>query len=324
MKSSSKTAKISSSILAPQSIMWPIIRAFRRLGNQMLLFFGGLGQNTGDVDFVLSKCTTSACKQVQNLADAQSSLNYIGAATRELASHDKTNSSSQPVSQLEDQDYRTAYQRLVLISAQWEQDMQELLHHLGSPGDHHRARILEIQYLCGNIKASMIDEKEAESLWDDHYSKFIRICQLSLDVIVEEQRQISPFSGFFLDSGILLPLYFVAHRCRDPRLRRLAIGLLEQCQHQEGALSGPFLTRAASSIMNEEERGLETVAKANDIPEVRRLREVFFDFENDFQARTYYDPDRFRHGERISQYDANASIATCLPRAVRNAYCSLL
>lgn len=74
-----------------------------------------------------------------------------------------------------------------------------------------------------------------------------------------------------LDLGYLIPTFFVATRCRDPRLRRRALRVLQAYPRHEGAWqSGPAAV-IAQRWMAVEEGGLGDVQDAAQIPERRRV-----------------------------------------------------
>lgn len=50
---------------------------------------------------------------------------------------------------------------------------------------------------------------------------------------------------FSLDTGIVLPLYFVATKCRYPTIRRKSIALLKSTPRQEGVLNSMLTGRVA-------------------------------------------------------------------------------
>ena len=325
MTNTSSLIEPSSSILKPEIIRRPLLRAFRRLGNQILLFFGGLGQDKETFDDVYPAHPFPTCSSLMTLTDAQKSLNVIGAVTRHLASNAPRSAFSLTRSKARSDDVEVTHQELGIASEQWASGMQRLKQVIVRSNDHQTARILEIQYLCGNIKASMITSSGAEMLWDNHYAEFLRICQLSVNVILEEQRLAAPFSRYFLDSGVLIPLHFVAHRCRDPTLRRVAIGILDKCDHREGTLDGTLLAQAAAAIMNMEEQGITNISLASDVPEHQRVREAFFDLQTGCDMATFYDPNRFESASRKGMKAVKSPpVRDHMPQAVRNAYCSLL
>jgi hypothetical protein len=82
------------------------------------------------------------------------------------------------------------------------------------------------------------------------------------------------------DSGIIGPLYVVAVLCRNPKIRRKALNLLETNPRREGVWDSILGAKAAIVIMNIEEEGME----GDYIPEHSRLRGI--KLTSDLQQRT--------------------------------------
>jgi hypothetical protein len=61
---------------------------------------------------------------------------------------------------------------------------------------------------------------------------------------------------FNLDIALVVPLYFVAGKCRDARLRRKAIELLRRSERQEGVSNSLMAARVAERLVEMEEEGL--------------------------------------------------------------------
>ena len=84
-------------------------------------------------------------------------------------------------------------------------------------------------------------------------------------------------SGFTLDLGICAPVFAVAQKCRDPRVRRRAIALLDATRRKEGVWEGALVARVAERIVAWEEgravalRGGEPVRAAADVPAEARI-----------------------------------------------------
>ena len=84
-------------------------------------------------------------------------------------------------------------------------------------------------------------------------------------------------SSFTLDLGICAPVFAVAQKCRDPRVRRRAIALLDATQRKEGMWEGSLVARVAERMVAWEERraaalrGGELVGTAADIPMAARI-----------------------------------------------------
>jgi hypothetical protein len=92
------------------------------------------------------------------------------------------------------------------------------------------------------------------------------------------------------DSGIIGPLYVVVVLCRNPKIRRKALNLLETNPRREGVWDSILAAKAATVIMNIEEEGME----GDYIPEHSRLGGI--KLTSDSQQRTrqlqYFIPKR--------------------------------
>lgn len=86
---------------------------------------------------------------------------------------------------------------------------------------------------------------------------------------------------FCLDTSIIGPLFTVAHKCRDPSLRRKAVELLFSTPRQEGVWDSVITARVAERIVAIEEAGLGEVKCAADVPGWARINyiEVHIDKE---------------------------------------------
>ena len=58
---------------------------------------------------------------------------------------------------------------------------------------------------------------------------------------------------FTVSPGIILPLHILTTRCRDPRLRRRALALLERCNRKEGQWDSQVCARWGRRVMEREE-----------------------------------------------------------------------
>ena len=91
---------------------------------------------------------------------------------------------------------------------------------------------------------------------------------------------------FSMDQNIVTPLFSIAHRCRDPIIRRRAIALLYSAPRQEGLWHSIITARVAEKIMMIEEAGLGEVESSADVPDENRISEI--DVQFDLQGRKGY------------------------------------
>ena len=110
------------------------------------------------------------------------------------------------------------------------------------------------------------------------FSFIVSSCRSVLDALTTPSsnstlRPGPPRPRFSFQVGILPPLYIVGSKCREPTLRRQAIGLLRKCPVQEG-LWEPFgASRMCEWMMKIEELGMIKDGKSEwFVPESSRVR----------------------------------------------------
>ena len=84
---------------------------------------------------------------------------------------------------------------------------------------------------------------------------------------------------FSLDVSLVSPVYAVAHKCREPNLRRRAIAILKKAQRQEGLWDSTIAARVAERIVAIEEDAVGDVAKYERIPMWARVVGVSVSFD---------------------------------------------
>lgn len=80
--------------------------------------------------------------------------------------------------------------------------------------------------------------------------------------------------SFSYDFGYLIPVYMCAVRCRDPILRRRALGILQSHPRQEGIWESTAAAAVAAQWIAMEEEGLDILTCAADVPEHQRIRHI--------------------------------------------------
>lgn len=150
------------------------------------------------------------------------------------------------------------------------------------------ARTLQISQIFMTIYLEMrtFDVLTDETVWDRFIPRFEHIIELGSLIVKStacDQMSRKPGWEFSLDMNIVAPLYAVAHRCRDPVVRRKAISLLEASPRQEGMWDSILTARVAGRLMGIEEEGLGIVTCAADVPGRARISHVAVKF--DFQGR---------------------------------------
>ena len=94
-------------------------------------------------------------------------------------------------------------------------------------------------------------------------------------------------ASFALDLGIVPPLFVVATKCRDRKLRREAIALLMSSPRREGMWDSLLCGKVGEWIMEVEEEGMrdfdtwDPVSASEKVPEDKRVmvKEILFDLQ---------------------------------------------
>ena len=139
-------------------------------------------------------------------------------------------------------------------------------------------RILTGVFFGIELVAASIDE----TVWDKYYVEFDAIVTHATSVAnisATPRSKGTPAPVFSLDTGIVLPLYFVAAKCRHPTIRRKSIALLKSTPRQEGVLNSILTGRVAERLAEIEEKGLGNIDCAEDIPNWARLSGVDVKFD---------------------------------------------
>jgi hypothetical protein len=80
-------------------------------------------------------------------------------------------------------------------------------------------------------RTSTVAGETSDAIYVEHNIAFERMLQVAQAIIKEHDVTVTPLLSF--DMRIIPPLYFVALKCRVPRLRRLAIELLKRTPEEE-------------------------------------------------------------------------------------------
>jgi hypothetical protein len=126
-----------------------------------------------------------------------------------------------------------------------------------------------------HLKGSVAED---QALWDEFCPIFDKTVSLAAEVLAADTDTSSGKPYISLDLGIIGPLFDVASRCRDPTIRRKAIGLLESTPRQEGIWNASLAAALAQRLVEVEEEGLGNVTSCSDVPKLARL----FDIEPKF------------------------------------------
>lgn len=126
------------------------------------------------------------------------------------------------------------------------------------------AFILASNHVVASIIVTTDSGRCSEMFYDKLISDFQYITDCS-DLVINtmcspEPPHSHPAQRYVFGGGLLPPLYVVASKCRHPRLRRLAIALLQKCPIQEGIWEGYGCSRICEWMMEIEENGTADLA----------------------------------------------------------------
>ena len=107
------------------------------------------------------------------------------------------------------------------------------------------------------------------------HRRMLDLAAEALSLRPEDDADTSNGPTFCLDLGILLPIWFVVRRCRDPLLRRRAISILRSANCQDSLWSSKVCALVGENLMLLEERlAGGTVKTAEDIPACARVQDM--------------------------------------------------
>lgn len=182
-------------------------------------------------------------------------------------------------------------QAFSIVVRKWLSAFQALLQKDGKSFDHkslQAARTLQINqiFMMIHLDISTFDILIDETVWDrfiHRYKQILELCSLIVESTARDHLSQKPGPELCLDMNIVAPLYAVAHRCRDPAVRRKAYSLLYNSPRQEGIRDSILTARVAERLVGIEEEGLGIVTCAADVPDWARISDVNVKF--DFQER---------------------------------------
>ncbi|KAL8949544.1 MAG: hypothetical protein Q9222_004353 [Ikaeria aurantiellina] len=199
---------------------------------------------------------------------------------------------------IEEQEHRDAYDRNRIlyksILGQWNKAFQAYLDNRAATMDSKALRgamLLKInaRVLSMHLEMPAFSLLHFQTTWDDILPIFEEIVDLAstvLDAQADTDKKLARKPVFQLDQSIIGPLFSVAHKCRDPGIRRKAISLLYSAPRQEGVWDSILTARVAERIMNLEEKGLGEVKTCADVPDSARISDIQVSF--DLSARRGY------------------------------------
>ncbi len=204
-------------------------------------------------------------------------------------------------------------QKYLLVFKRWETSFQRFLHEHGhtlTTKNWQGARVLQIMriFVYTSVEANPYVGVGQETIWDQflpNYGHAISLADEVIKTLLQEGR--SSANSFSPDMYIVAPLYAMAHKCRDPVLRRKAVSLLYAVPRQEGIWDSHLAARVAENLIGMEEQGLGSVKCCADIPDSARLNTVDVQFNHGSRFGTIrYSRDATPHSaKRAALYETN-------------------
>ena len=120
-----------------------------------------------------------------------------------------------------------------------------------------------------HFDSNMMAFAAEQTSWDKYRAEHEEIVSLVATIVEASsnttgtEHRCAP--SFSIDMNILAPLYSVAHRCRDPVIRRKAISTL--------------VARVTERLIEIEEAGLVEVNSCHDVPESSRISDLEVDMD---------------------------------------------
>lgn len=117
--------------------------------------------------------------------------------------------------------------------------------------------VLHCHYIVINVMLGCL-LATSELCWDgftDSFQQIVESCSQIIKMKGEADDKQYSLTQFQLDSGIMLPLFLTACKCRAMNLRREALNLMKQSPQQEGLWERDRVVRVAGRIMEIEADG---------------------------------------------------------------------
>jgi len=118
--------------------------------------------------------------------------------------------------------------------------------------------ILQIQQKIGLIWVSKA-LNNSEIAFDSYYKEYADLVDIAEVAITEyeETKDSKDRTDYSFKTQYITPLYVVAIKCRNPKLRRRALELVKRAPQRKGFWSTDVVVRIAERIIELEERGIE-------------------------------------------------------------------
>jgi hypothetical protein len=235
-----------------------------------------------------------------SLSEAQSTMEYYGQLYRmtvdasdagsltmhsnEVIGYTATNSASDP---------RQAFAEIYInIMKRWISAFDAFLDsRVGSFTDAElrTVRILRMHQLHNQISVEVSTRHmsaEDQMFWDDYCPVYDQIIDLANAILTTDgtgSNSTSRNASFSLDLVTIGPIFELARRCRDPRIRRKALDVMRTCHRREGMWDSELAVLVLERVIAIEEDGVD-VQSCQDISNWRRIFNIHHIL--DMEART--------------------------------------
>lgn len=143
------------------------------------------------------------------------------------------------------------------------------------------AQLLELHMRCVHVSAATATCEDA-TVFDSLIPVYQDLVDLSESILKGSNTFVNFAPRFCLDTGVVMPLWSVAHKCRDKSIRQRAISLLLSFPRREGLWDSTLAGKITECVMNFEEDYRESGV----IPEWARIYQL--KFETDLEQRTVW------------------------------------
>jgi hypothetical protein len=137
------------------------------------------------------------------------------------------------------------------------------------------------------LRINPLEPGNRESAFDSLEPELAQMLQYCEQLV--EQRHTQPsLASFSSGLGYVMPLHMIAARCRNPRIRRRALQLLQNSARREGLWDGVLTGKFVTTTVDREERLASMYAAQEAVPSDTRVREVKVEFLSERKAKLRY------------------------------------
>ncbi|RAK95524.1 Zn(II)2Cys6 transcription factor domain-containing protein [Aspergillus ibericus CBS 121593] len=175
----------------------------------------------------------------------------------------------------------------LILLARWSTALDTFLHERTTtltPRERRAAAVLQLRKIDCVVALDILQAAGEAAAghrvqWDKYCPFFEQMVVLGESIITSAP--MPPKKTFSLDLSIIAAIFNVAVRCRDPLIRRRAVGVLRASAIQEGVWNSVVVAAIAEKWIEIEEEGLGVVRCCADVPEAARLADFLpvFDVE---------------------------------------------